>query len=245
MRFERLAGVAAIALLATVGSASAAPVITILAPNSFSLLDLGTGTANSRQNAITSPFAVNSGGITTITFSGGAASGDSSQASGVYAGNQGSIAASPLGSGDSTTNYLVAQPGTAGVDNVTVNYATAQTTLDILWGTVDLDQAATGDYNLVTAAGQADHRQRHSRGGGRWLRNAESLGPDHRSQSVHLVRRRRRCAEPERVRVFAGRVGDHAGGAHARARFADHHRRGAGRARPDAAAAQIGLMQAP
>lgn len=154
MRFERLAGVAAIALLATVGSASAAPVITILAPSSFSLLDLGTGTANSRQNSITSPFAVNSGGITTITFSGGAASGDSSQASGVYAGNQGSIAASPLGSGDSTTNYLVAQPGTAGVDNVTVNYATAQTTLDILWGTVDLDQAATGHYNLVTAAGQ-------------------------------------------------------------------------------------------
>ena len=154
MRFERLAGVAAVALLATVGGASAAPVVTILAPNSFSLLDLGTGTANSRQNAITSPFAVNSGGITTITFSGGAASGDSSQGSGVYAGNQGSIAASPLGSGDSTTNYLVAQPGTAGVDNVTVNYATAQTTLDILWGTVDLDQAATGHYNLVTASGQ-------------------------------------------------------------------------------------------
>ncbi|HEY1300599.1 MAG TPA: PEP-CTERM sorting domain-containing protein [Stellaceae bacterium] len=151
MRFERLAGAAAVAFCAAVGAASASPVITIVAPGSFSLLNLGSGTADSRQST-TSPINVNSGGITTITFSGGCSSAGC-EPSGVYAGNR-SDSASPFGPGDSTTNYLVAQPGTAGVDNVTVNYATPQTSLDILWGTVDLDQAASGHYNLVTAAGQ-------------------------------------------------------------------------------------------
>lgn len=149
MKFEWLGGAAAIALLVTAATASAAPIISAGTSPTFAVLNLGTGTANSRQ-ATTSPITVNSGGITTIAFAGGAASGDSSQASGVYAGNQSSIAASPFGSGDSTTNYLVAQPGDPATDNVTVNYAVAQTSLDILWGTVD---SAAG-YNLVTAAGQ-------------------------------------------------------------------------------------------
>ena len=121
--------------------------ITPLAPGSFSLLNLGTGTPDSRQ-ATATPIIVNSGGITTILFSGGGATGDSTQASGVYAGNQGSIAASPLGFGDSTTNYLTAQPDPSLARNVTINYAAPQTILDILWGTVD---SAVG-YNLITTS---------------------------------------------------------------------------------------------
>lgn len=147
MRLEQLAGTAVIALFATAVAASAAPVITQVAPGSFSLLNLGAGTPNSRQ-ADTSPIIVNSGGITTITFSGGVASGDPGQASGVYAGNQASISASPLGFGDSTTNYLTAQPDPDLADNVTVNYAAPQTTLDILWGTID----SPAGYNLVTTS---------------------------------------------------------------------------------------------
>jgi hypothetical protein len=147
MSFERIAGAAALAVLAAAGTASAAPLVTIVAPGSFSLLNLGAGAPNSRQ-ATTSPVAVNSGGITTILFSGGAATGDPTQASGVYAGNQGGIAASPLGGGDSTTNYLTAQPDPDLADNVTVNYAASQTALDILWGTVD---GADG-YNLITTS---------------------------------------------------------------------------------------------
>lgn len=150
MRFERLAGAAALALFTTAVTASAA-VITPVAPGSFSLLNLGTGMPDSRQTT-SSPVTVNSGGITTIQFNGGVASGDSSQASGIYAGNQSSIAASPLGFGNSTTNYLTAQPDPDLAHNVTVNYAASQTALDILWGTAD---AAAG-YNLITtSAGEA------------------------------------------------------------------------------------------
>jgi hypothetical protein len=147
MRILRLASAAAIAALGAFGTASAAPVITIVAPGSFTLLNLGMGVANSRQST-TSPINVNSGGITTIDFSGGAATGDSSQASGVYAGNQDSIAASPFGAGDATTNYLAAQPDSDTTHNVTVNYSAAQTALDILWGTVD----GNAGYNLVTTS---------------------------------------------------------------------------------------------
>jgi hypothetical protein len=147
MRLEQLAGAAAVALIATAGAASAAPVVNVVALGSFSLLNLGAGAPNARQ-ATSSPVIVNSGGITTITFSGGAASGDPGQASGVYAGNQGSIAASPLGGGDSTTNYLTAQPDLNLAHNVTVNYAAPQTTLDILWGTVD----GPAGYNLLTTS---------------------------------------------------------------------------------------------
>lgn len=124
---------------------AAAPVITSVVPGSFSLLNLGSGAPNSRQ-ATASPLVVSSGGVTTVFFSGGSATGDSSQASGVYAGNQSSIAASPLG--DSMTNYLVAQSDASLANNVTVNYAAQQTTLDILWGTVD---GADG-YNLITTS---------------------------------------------------------------------------------------------
>jgi hypothetical protein len=126
---------------------AAAAVITPVSPGSFSLLNLGTGMPNARQ-AVSSPLIVNSGGVTTITFGGGTATGDSAQASGVYAGNQGGIAASPLGFGNSTTNYLTAQPDPSLANNVTVNYLAPQTALDILWGTID----GSLGYNLITTS---------------------------------------------------------------------------------------------
>jgi hypothetical protein len=147
MRLDRLTGTAAVAFFATAMDVSAAPVITPVAPGSFSLLNLAAGTPNSRQPT-TGPIIVNSGGITTILFSDGTATGDPTQASGVYAGNQASISASPLGPGDSTTNYLTAQPDPDLAHNVTVNYAAPKTILDILWGTVD----GPAGYNLITTS---------------------------------------------------------------------------------------------
>jgi hypothetical protein len=135
MRLERLGGVAAIALLATIGSA---PAFVITVPSTSPLIDLGTGTtANSRQS-IGQPLTVDG---ETFTWSGG-----SPLMSGVFAGNIANEAASPFGSGNSTTNYLVAQ-GSGG--SVTVGFATSQTSLEILWGTVD---PATGQ-NLITTSG--------------------------------------------------------------------------------------------
>jgi hypothetical protein len=150
MRVNTLVAAMALTALAAAPAAlpaAAAPVITSVPAGSFSLLDLGAGTPNSRQ-AIAGPLVINGGGITTITFDGGAASGDAGQASGVFAGNQAAIAASPLGSADSTTNYLTAQPHPNLAKNVTVNYATQQTTLDILWGTID----GSAGYNMITTS---------------------------------------------------------------------------------------------
>src|ERR1700740_1497887 len=96
MRLKRLGGVAAIALLATMGSASAFVIDTF---TTSPLENLGTGTANTRQS-IAQPFTV---GGETFTWSGG-----SPLLSGVFAGNIGSVAASPFGAGDSTSNYLAA-----------------------------------------------------------------------------------------------------------------------------------------
>ena len=127
--------VVATALFVATGYASAAT-ITILqtndndivgptpaAPAGFTLLNLGTGSANVQQT--TSGFAV--GGVT-FSFSGG------SPASGEYAGNVGGQFASPFGAGNSTTNYIVGG-GSGGSVNVT--WATTQNELHLLWGTID------------------------------------------------------------------------------------------------------------
>lgn len=158
MKLEWLAGVTASALLAMVGTASAGPAScggtcmvdatasTITGPGgvtpSGALLDLGTGTANSRQ-AITTPILNPGGGISSISWTGG-----SPTASGVYAGNQTNIALSPFGAANSTTNYLVAE-GTNGT--VTITFAAPQTGFDLLWGSVD---TAAGMNVLTTGAGQ-------------------------------------------------------------------------------------------
>jgi hypothetical protein len=107
-------------------------------PAGFTPLNLGTspGTPNSFiSNAPIGPIA--GSGITAITFLGGMANGtDAAHPSGLYAGNIANIVASPFGSGDSATNYLVAQPnGTAG--GVSITYGSMQNTFDLIWGSVD------------------------------------------------------------------------------------------------------------
>jgi hypothetical protein len=133
MRLERLGGVAAIALLVTMGSASA---FVITASNSL-LLNLGTGTPNARQ-AIAQPFTVDG---QTFTWTGG-----SPQLSGVFAGNSANVFSSPFGAGNSTSNYLAAE---ASGGTVTDTFTTPQTAIEILWGTID----PNGQNLILTTAG--------------------------------------------------------------------------------------------
>jgi hypothetical protein len=142
MRLERLSGAAAITLLATIGSSSATPVITITSGLSLISPGLDVSGPNSRQS-IGQPLGPIDG--QTFTWSGG------SPISGVFAGNIPGVASSPFGPGDSTTTYLVATGVSAtGVGgSVTDTFATPQSALEILWGTVD---PATGQ-NVITTSG--------------------------------------------------------------------------------------------
>jgi hypothetical protein len=109
----------------------------------FSVFNVGTSASSGFVNSNT---ILNPGfdDISSITFSG--------TGTGVYAGST-SISSSPttLGTFSATAcsptcpEYFAVQPG----GTVTVNFSSAQTTLDLLWGTVDI---ATG-YNLVTGGG--------------------------------------------------------------------------------------------
>jgi PEP-CTERM motif len=98
----------------------------------FTLMTIpGSGT-----NQLVSSSGFTSGGIT-VSFAGGLGA-----TSGVYAGNISGVMSSPFGTNNASLLYL----GAGGADSngngggtVTVNYATAQTALDILWGTVDTD----------------------------------------------------------------------------------------------------------
>ena len=151
MRLEWLGGVAAIALLATMGSASA---ITVSLSNS-PLCNLGTGTANSFQpgSLPSSPCGSSQPEISSIVFAGGASTGPGAATpSGVYAGRSAGNFTSPflIGGANPTTatvtnapteKYLAAQPG----GSVTVTYSTPQSSLAILWGTVDF----TDNMNLL------------------------------------------------------------------------------------------------
>jgi len=144
----RLIGGVAVLLTTVVGTASAAPIITITGvydwtsegptlPTGFgfTLLNLGTGGPNSLTS--TSPFSID--GIS-ISFSGG-----NPTSSGEYAGNVAN-SSSPFGQNNSTSNYLSAGGGGG---SVTLTYPTAQTALDLLWGTVD----TTGTNRNVVGAG--------------------------------------------------------------------------------------------
>ena len=153
--------VAGLVLFAFSYDASASPVITVqdsgIAP--FTVFNVGTATnaqysaGPSAGNPISTTTITSPGfdDITSIVFSGG------SPLSGVYAGSTSAIADSPFtlgtftgpqGSGScivTCAEYFAAQPG----GSVTINFSTPQTTLDILWGTVDV---AAG-YNVVTGGG--------------------------------------------------------------------------------------------
>jgi hypothetical protein len=142
MRLEWLGGVAAIALLATMGSASAGPVAcavgsppclvnaqvsTIVGPGgatpSGALINLGTSATAGFQGTTIPPGSLTPP-ITAITFAGAG--------SGVYSGNTPNVALSPFI--NPAANYLVAQGGGG---TVTINVSPNQTEFDLLWGTVD------------------------------------------------------------------------------------------------------------
>lgn len=147
MRLEWLGGVAAIALLATIGSASA---VTITPSTSPTLCNLGTGTANSFQagtgnTTLNNPcIAGSQPEISSVVTSGGASTGLGTP-SGVYAGSVAGNFTSPFTPPSSVEKYLAAQPGAPGT-GVTVNYSTEQTSIEILWGTID----NSDDMNLIT-----------------------------------------------------------------------------------------------
>lgn len=138
MRLEWLGGVAAIALFATMGSASAVPIIT--ANTTSPLLNLGNTAAAGFHSSVN---LVNPGpGIAAINFLGGVSPVGVGNVSGVYSGTTPQVATTPfpplsnLPGPAATQNYLAAQPGGA-ANGVQVVYTTPQTSIEILWGTID------------------------------------------------------------------------------------------------------------
>ena len=115
MRFLPTVAAAALAATAFAGAANA---FTISTPSTQALVDFGTGTGS---GFITSTVPSTSG----LTFTA------SGFGTGLYSGTVGN-STSPFG-GSSNRDYLTVQP----FGSITVNYATAQTSLGILWGTVD------------------------------------------------------------------------------------------------------------
>ena len=122
----------AAALLATAASAHAYEITasdaTGATSSPFALVDYGTATTAGFQSNAT--FTTSTG--TVISFSPDAAS----PQAGVYAGSVTNVSTSPFAGtslGSSLSNYLSAEPN----DNVTLSYATPQSSLSLLWGTVD------------------------------------------------------------------------------------------------------------
>jgi len=150
LRFGAASGaLVAVALLAMNGGASA---YTIAAQDSgaipFTPDNLGISATSGYQSSAPL-FGV--GGTELIAFTGGTSPGG--YTSGVYAGSKSDVALSPFALGLASQppstplqNYLVAEGGGG---SVTVTYKAPQTSLDIVWGSVDV---ATG-YNLVVTAG--------------------------------------------------------------------------------------------
>jgi hypothetical protein len=138
------AATSALTLLTMTGTASAYLITVQVAPISapFTLLPLGSSPGNPNAFQNSTSFTLDGETITYTQGNGGLAG-----VTGEYAGNPVGVAKSPFGSGDSTDNYLAAAaaggviPGTSSgptaFGTVTVTYATPQTELDLLWGSVD------------------------------------------------------------------------------------------------------------
>jgi PEP-CTERM motif len=156
-------GVAMFALLAASGVASATPTVTVTdvtaqgtltplspAAGTFPLLALGsTGSAGQHGVVTTSDFSV--GGVS-IDFQGGSGTGTTS---GEYYGTNETPYASPFG-GNSNNNFLVAGAENGGGQHpgiVTLTFNTAQTTLNILWGTIDFDPTSQNVVTINTSSG--------------------------------------------------------------------------------------------
>jgi hypothetical protein len=158
MKLEQLSGVAAIAFAAmtvtawadTMGTGTPADcmgcTVTVFFNNSAdgapplpvgsTPLNLGTSATQGFQNAnqISNP----GDGINTITFTGGSSgTAVAGFKDGLYAGSTTDVALSPFGSGDTTTNYLVAQPNVNSTDGVAINFFNQQNSFNLVWGTVD------------------------------------------------------------------------------------------------------------
>jgi hypothetical protein len=147
-----LGATAALALVSMAGSASA---LTIAAgtdnPGPVTPLDFGR-TVVSTGPISTTAFTVNIPGIgpATISFSGG-----NTSPSGTYAGSTNDVNVTPFPNGTPGPNtpgatnpiYLVAEDN----GSVTVTFQNAQTSLDLLWGTVD-NFPNPDTYNLVTTS---------------------------------------------------------------------------------------------
>jgi hypothetical protein len=163
MKLNQLSGIATIAFAAMTVTAWAGPVdpvgvgmpadcmgctVTVFFNNSpdgapplpagstpLNLAAFGSGTNQQiNSNLISNP----GDGINTITFTGGA-SGPvvTGSTSGLYAGNIANVSLSPFGSGDSTTNYLVAQPNVNSTDGVAIKFFNPQNSFNLVWGSVD------------------------------------------------------------------------------------------------------------
>ena len=149
MNFTRLLGlfgVAAVSLLALIWPASAETCFpdgsvsicvegvynrTGSVPPISGLLDLSSVGSGSNHQVYNGPGALTFGsGANAITAS---FTPSGSTNTGVFAGNVSGVAASVFGNNNSTTNYFSAGQG----GSVTLKYATAQSELDMLWGTVD------------------------------------------------------------------------------------------------------------
>lgn len=150
-------GTLAVALAAgsvLTGSAMASPIIHAYTTGpAFPVLNLGTATTAGLQYSTAVPSATINGfaDISSIMFSGGSASGNSADGSGVYGGSVANIATTPFpvgAPGTSMANYLVAQ---AHGGTVTINFSAQQTELWLVWGTTD---AASG-YNVILGNGQS------------------------------------------------------------------------------------------
>lgn len=158
LRFGALSGaVTAIAILAMNGGASAATytgacdgascTVTDSGSIPFAPDNVGTAATAGYQNSTTITNPAFDSNISSITFSGGTSPG-----SGVYGGSASGVALSPFALGLASqpatlAEYFVAQGGGG---TVTINFKTAQTKLDIVWGSVDFPL----NYNIVTAGGQ-------------------------------------------------------------------------------------------
>ena len=112
----------------------------------FTILSLGTNATpqvlvqTTAVTATSSPAKLPAGAeISSIAFGTGGSS-----PSGVFAGGVAGQAATPFGSTNTNTDYLVA----GGAGSVTVSYTVTQDALQILWGSVD--GVATNNNNVVT-----------------------------------------------------------------------------------------------
>jgi hypothetical protein len=147
LRFGASSAALIAAALLAMNAGASAYTITVQDSGSIPFTPINLGTSATAGLQSSTPL-IGVGGTGLITFSGG-----SSLTSGVYAGSVSNVALSPfaLGLASQTPstpllNYLVAQGGGG---SVTITYKTPQTSLDIVWGSVDI---ATG-YNLVVTAG--------------------------------------------------------------------------------------------